>query len=270
MSKTPSLTRTPSLSKTPSDTPLLRPTRTASITRTPSPTKTPSLTRTPKPSKTSSPTKTMRQTRTASAVTGNHETPVNHMRTTIPILTLALRTRIPHVVVCPPAPTNLHNWALTATHHQIFLPDSTTCVHITLPENAPAHWQLVNPHGLVIAEIDVHTQHCALDISACRPSPTLVQQVFHVDYQLPSPTGTAHTATPVATAPLNTPTAHVLPTPPRTNPAASTIPIGMLLMLGGWIALKMLARPAPDVLYSESGEDAASSADSLSSESRKV
>jgi hypothetical protein len=44
----------------------------------------------------------------------------------------------------------------------------------------------------------------------------------------------------------------------------------MLLMLGGWIALKLLARPASDVLYSDADEDAASSADSLSSESRKV
>ena len=55
-----------------------------------------------------------------------------------------------------------------------------------------------------------------------------------------------------------------------TTPSTSTIPLGMLLMLGGWIALKLLARPAPDVLYSEADEDAASSADSLSSESRKV
>lgn len=57
---------------------------------------------------------------------------------------------------------------------------------------------------------------------------------------------------------------------PAPNTTPSTIPLGMLLMLGGWIALKLLARPTPDVLYSEADEDAASSADSLSSESRKV
>jgi hypothetical protein len=94
--------------------------------------------------------------------------------------------------------------------------------------------------------------------------------LLHVEYQRPQSTSMETTATPWSTnATPALPVQQIAPYQSKT-PFASTIPLGMLLMLGGWIALKMLARPAPDVLYSEADEDAASSADSLSSESRKV
>lgn len=152
--------------------------------------------------------------------------------------------------------------------HQIVLPESRRCVLVNLPVNPPTYWRLANPHGVVIATIDVFAQYCARDISDCKPSPTVAQVMVHVDTPQPRTPSMMLTHTPqlrdvVDTAPLpmsDSPT----PTP------SSTIPLGMLLMLGGWIALKMLARPTPDVLYSEADEDAASNADSLSSESRKV
>jgi hypothetical protein len=95
------------------------------------------------------------------------------------------------------------------------------------------------------------------------------RMAIHVDYQRPQKTSIVATRTPDS---IDRSDVSAM-TPPKSAPSTtspSTIPLGMLLMLGGWIALKLLARPAPDVLYSESGEDAASSADSLPSESRKV
>jgi len=281
--KTPSDTRTPSMSKTPSNTPLVSSTRTPSFTRTPSPTKTvsrtrtpsmsktPSLTKTPKSSRTPNPSKTPRQTRSPNMVASDDNGRRDSTTTgTTPILAFDVTSQTPQLIVCPPAPTNLANWALVAVDHHIALPDSAQCITVDLPDQAPTYWRLTNPHGLIVAEIDVARQHCAQDISACRPSPTVPNLALHVDYHLPSPMRIpATTATPT-TATHSIATTHSLPPTPLSTASASTIPLGMLLMLGGWIALKLLARPASDVLYSEADEDAASSADSLSSESRKV
>jgi hypothetical protein len=143
-------------------------------------------------------------------------------------------------------------------------------VTVDLPTNPPTYWQLTNPHGLVVATIDIFAQYCTHDISDCLPSPTMAQRLLHVEYQRPQSTPMVVTTMSLPTD--ATPAQPIQQTAPHqsTTPSTSTIPLGMLLMLGGWIALKLLARPAPDVLYSEADEDAASSADSLSSESRKV
>ncbi|MFN5060624.1 MAG: lamin tail domain-containing protein [Chloroflexota bacterium] len=281
-SKTPSKTRTPSPSKTPSNTPLVASTRTASLTRTASPTKTSSRTRTPRPSKTPRLTHTPKSTRTPSltktprptrtplqGVTTRGMQSSNQPPATTPIIDITGQAHAPQLIVCPPPPSTLDHWALTANGHHITLPNSRACVIVDLPADPPPHWQLANPHGLVVASIDVFARYCAHDMSNCQPSPTTAQQVFRVEYQRPQMTPIRATATPHPTD-----TAEIAPIQTKHNhapsAAPSTVPLGMLLMLGGWIALKLLARPAPDVLYSEADEDAASSADSLSSESRKV
>ncbi len=181
-----------------------------------------------------------------------------------PMLSVSVLAQTPHIVVCAPPATRLAKWQLQTAHIHIPLPDSTDCATIDLPDNAPALWQLLNPHGMVIAEIDVAYHHCLHDMSTCRPSATATSLALHVDYRRATATMRVATLTP----PIS-PEISPLPTN-TTPPSTSTIPLGMLLMLGGWMALKILARPTPDVLYSETGEDAASSADSLPSESRKV
>ncbi len=287
--KTPSDTRTPSPTKTPSDTRTPSPTKTPSDTRTPSPTKTashtaigtatrtPSLTRTPRLTKTPRSTLTIRATRTLShtrTLKPSHTAHISDSQsqadsrltpTQIAIISVINNALIPQLVVCPPPPATLKGWKLVSAHQQLQLLASSPCATITLPENPPPHWQLINPHGLVIAEIDVFQAQCHLDVSTCRPSQTPAHMILHVD---PRPSVHPTEVQP----PTHTVATTVVSLPGTTSPlrTSSTIPVGLLLMLGGWIALKLLARPADDVLYSEADEDAASSADALSSESRKV
>ena len=59
----------------------------------------------------------------------------------------------------------------------------------------------------------------------------------------------------------------VIPAPPRSFPV---MPIAGVLLLAGWIGLRVFAPVTAPVLYSESDEDAESSETDLPSESRAV
>jgi hypothetical protein len=61
--------------------------------------------------------------------------------------------------------------------------------------------------------------------------------------------------------------APLVPTRPRSFPI---MPLASVLLLAGWIGLRVFAKAAAPVLYSGSDEDAESSATDLPSESRRV
>jgi hypothetical protein len=99
------------------------------------------------------------------------------------------------------------------------------------------------------------------------PSPQLAIQNAMAPTMTAQPTVTYQptASASVAEAPLQP--APLVPTPPRSFPI---MPLASVLLLAGWIGLRVFAKAAAPVLYSGVDEEAESSATDLPSESRRV
>lgn len=272
--KTASVTRTPSISKTPSQT------KTPSLTLTPSDTRTPSLSKTPSDTRTSSPTKTPSDTRTPS-LTKTLILPktTRTARTTGPgsaitapandvTLTLALDAhRRPLVVICVPAPATLAGWYLNTMTP--FAPSTPRCTQIRVDATA-TQIDLYNPHHLHMASLAVAEAWCALDISACLPSPTPSTAATPVIALWPTSdsrvTASVHATTAATTK------AVTVEIPPAPMPAPwpwGGIGGGFAIGIGVWVQ-RRVAQSHARVLYCAPGDDAESSINGVSSESGSV
>ncbi len=241
--RTPSNTKTPSLTRTPSNTKTPSPTRTPSITKTPSPTRTPSDTKTPSLTRTASVTKTPSPTRTRSM-----SKTATRTKTRTSSVTVA-RTKSPSRTKTP-SPTKTPSRSKTASATR-----SATQTRITR-ENRAADGQTPGVQTATATQPMV-TQRVA-------PSPQLaIQNVMPPTQTLP-PTVTLRPTTGT-TAPSHA--APLVPAPPRTFPL---MPLASVLLLAGWIGLRVFAKAAAPVLYSDADEEAESSASDLPSESRTV
>ncbi len=254
-SKTPSATKTLSPSKTPSATKTLSPSKTPSATKTLSPSKTPSATKTLSPSKTPSATKTLSPSKTPSAQGVVLEQKPARLMATPTIqswLAVALQAQTPVVIVCHPQGHSLAGWELAVDDTLTHIVDEGTCYTTGIPQTA--HLALQNSHQFTVATLDAAAAFCAIDIGTCRPSQRRNTPVLVLEA---SPTAHATVRVPATHTPaMAIVSAAETPAPPAA-PATSLLWIGSLCVAGG-VALRMLANHNPDVLYSNTDSDAAS------------
>ena len=238
---TPSDTAVPPPTATPTQTQTSSPTKTPSVTRTPSDTKTPSLTRTPSDTKTPSLTRTPSDTKTPSLTRTPSLTKTPSLTRTPSRTKTASRTK---TRTKSPAPTKTLSRTKTASATR-----SATQTRVARQSRAT----------------DVQTATATQPVATRRiaPSPQLAIQNAMPPTKTVPPTVTLHptTVATVAAAPLQ------VPTPPRSFPI---MPLASVLLLAGWIGLRVFAKAAAPVLYSKTDEEAESSASDLPSESRTV
>ncbi len=291
LTKTPSETNTPSITKTPPATTTGSPSKTASNTRTPSITKTTSITKTISPSHTPSPSKTPSETRTTSPSKTPSETRTTaRTRTkgtlrvsvtpTTALMSMRISNRTPVLVLCAPQGQSLADWTLKS--HDVTKVITTSqpgCQTIQWPSIANQVVTLYNPHDVLMATIDMAQTACQLDLSTCQPSATATAAASPV---LVWDSGQTVQATPTrlhedivykgsvadfpdgATVPLPPPPIH------DGAPQGVFFIIGvMCLLIGGGTHLWLARTPTP-VLYSQPSDEAESSDQRVSSESRSV
>lgn len=291
LTKTPSDTNTPSITKTPPATTTGSPSKTASNTRTPSITKTTSITKTPSPSHTPSPSKTPSETRTPSLTKTPSETRtpsrtrtkinvrVSSTPTTV-LLRMRMSNRIPVLVLCAPQGQSLADWTLKSHDAtKVITTSQTDCQTIEWSGTADPVVTLYNPHDVQMATIDLAQTACQLDLSTCQPSATATVVASPV---LGWHTGAVVQASPTrmhedivykaggadfadgANAPLPPPPIH------DGAPQGVFFIMGVIcLVIGGGTQLWFARTPTP-VLYSQASDEAESSEQRVSSESRSV
>ena len=233
---TPSDTAVPPPTATPTQTQTSSPTKTPSVTRTPSDTKTPSLTRTP------SDTRTPKLTRTPSIT----KTP--SLTRTRSVSKTATRTKSPTRTKTPAATKTLSRTKTASATR------SATQSRVARQSRATDEQS---------ASVQTATATQPVETRRIAPSPQLAIQNAMPPTKTVPPTATLHptTVAVVAAAPLQ------VPAPPRSFPI---MPHASVLLLAGWIGLRVFAKAAAPVLYSKTDEEAESSASDLPSESRTV
>jgi hypothetical protein len=303
LTQTPSETNTPSVTKTPPATTTGSPSKTASTTRTPSMTKTPSVTRTPSitktisvtkitsPSKTISPSKTPSETRTTSPSKTPSETRTasrtkGNVRISITPTTVLMRMRIskrtPALVLCAPQGQSLADWTLKS--HDVTKVITSSQTGCQTMQWRSANGQIVtlyNPYGVQMATIDMAQTACQLDLSTCQPSatataaasPVLVWDTVNVEVVQATPTR-MHEDIVYKGSVADFPDGAVEPLPPPPihdgAPQGVFFMIGVIcLIIGGGTQLWLARTPTP-VLYSQPSDEAESSDQRVSSESRSV
>lgn len=303
LTQTPSETNTPSVTKTPPATTTGSPSKTASTTRTPSMTKTPSVTRTPSitktisvtkitsPSKTISPSKTPSETRTTSPTKTPSETRTaartkGNVRISMTPTTVLMRMRIskrtPALVLCAPQGQSLVDWMLKSHNAtKVITSSQTGCQTIPWSNTTEQIVTLYNPYGVQMATIDMAQTACQLDLSTCQPSatataaasPVLVWDTVNVEVVKATPTR-MHEDIVYKGSGADFPdgAAEPLPPPPIHDGAPQGVffIMGVIcLIIGGGTQLWLARTPTP-VLYSQASDEAESSDQRVSSESRSV
>ena len=276
-SKTASTTRTPSITKTPSVTRTPSITKTISVTKITSPSKTISPSKTPSETRTTSPSKTPSETRTASRTKGN-------MRVSITPTTVLMRMRIskrtPALVLCAPQGQSLADWTLKSHDATKVITNSQTgCQTIPWASTTGQIVTLYNPYDVQMATIDMAQTACQLDLSTCQPSatataaasPVLVWDTVAVVQATPT---RIHEDIVYKGSVADFPDGAVEPLPPP--PIHDGAPQGVFfimgvicLIIGGGTHLWLARTPTP-VLYSQPSDEAESSDQRVSSESRSV
>ena len=273
MTKTPSVTRTPSITKTVSPSKTISPTKTPSETHTVSPTKTPSETRTLSPTKTPSDTRTPSRTRTKSNVR------VSLTPTTL-LMRMRINQRTPALILCAPLGQSLVDWTLKSHDAtKVITTSQIGCQTIQWPSTVDQVVTLYNPHDVQMVTIDMAQTACQLDMSTCQPSATATVVASPV---LVWDSGQTVQATPTRMhedivykgSGADFPDGATVPMPPP--PIHDGAPQGVFfimgiicLLIGGGTHLWLARTPTP-VLYSQSSDEAESSDQRVSSESRSV
>ena len=291
LTKTPSETNTPSITKTPPATTTGSPSKTASNTRTPSITKTTSITKTISPSHTPSPSKTPSETRTTSPSKTPSETRTTaRTRTkgtlrvsvtpTTALMSMRISNRTPVLVLCAPQGQSLTDWTLKSHDAtKVITSSKTGCQTIPWASTTGQIVTLYNPHDVQMATIDMAQTACQLDLSTCQPSATATAAASPV---LVWDVGVTVQATPTrlhedivykgSVADFPDGAVEPLPPPPIHDGAPQGVffIIGvMCLIIGGGTHLWLARTPMP-VLYSQASDEAESSDQRVSSESRSV
>jgi hypothetical protein len=247
---TPSDTAVPSPTTTASQTQTSSPTKTPSVTRTPSLTKTPSVTRTPSHTKTPSTTRTPSHTKTPSTTRTPSLTRTPSTTRTPSRTKTASRTK---TRTKTPAATKTLSRTKTASATR-----SATQSRVARQTRA-ANTQIPDMQSATATQ-PVATRRIA-------PSPQLAIQNAMPPTKTVQPTMTQHAPTLDPVTESLSQAAPLVPTRPRSFPI---MPLASVLLLAGWIGLRVFAKAAAPVLYSGSDEDAESSATDLPSESRRV
>ena len=295
--KTPSLTKTPSetytasITKTPPATTTGSPSKTASNTRTPSITKTTSITKTISPSHTPSPSKTPSETRTTSLTKTPSETRTASLtRTkgtlrvsvtpTTALMNMRISNRTPVLVLCAPQGQSLAEWTLKSHNAtKVITTSKTGCQTVSWRSSTGQIVTLYNPHGVQMATIDMAQTACQLDLSTCQPSATAIAAASPV---LVWDSGQTVQAPPThiredivykgSGADFVDGAVEPMPPPPIHDGAPQGVffIIGIIcLVIGGGTHLWLARTPMP-VLYSQPSDEAESSDQRVSSESRSV
>jgi hypothetical protein len=170
----------------------------------------------------------------------------------------------PLIDVCVPAPATLAGWHIN--DEPPFAAGTPRCQRIPI-DTSQSHVELYNPYQVRMATLDVITAWCHLDLSACRPTPSLV------------PTNTAQLSawhpTRVERTVSMTPrpqvsTSPIIPTPPARTPWPWLgLSGGLCVVAGVWVRYRV-AQQRRNMLYCGAGDDAESSINGVSSESGSV
>ena len=278
-SKTASMTRTPSMTKTPSVTRTPSITKTISVTKITSPSKTISPSKTPSETRTTSPSKTPSETRTASRTRTNGNVRVSMTPTTV-LMRMRISKRTPALVLCAPQGQSLVDWMLKSHDATIVITSSQTgCQTVQWRSTNGQIVTLYNPYGVQMATIDMAQTACQLDLSTCQPSatataaasPVLVWDTVAIGQATPT---RIHEDIVYKGSVADFPDGAIEPLPPP--PIHDGAPQGvffimgvMCLLIGGGTHLWLARTPMP-VLYSQPSDEAESSDQRVSSESRSV
>ena len=272
-SKTASMTRTASMTKTVSTTRTPSMTKTASNTKTISPSNTPSATRTSSPTKTPSDTRTASRTRIKSTVRASF-TP------TIILMHMRVNQRTPELILCAPPAQSLANWTLKSHNAtKVITRSQTGCQAVQWRGTVDQIVTLYNPHNVQMATIDMAQTACQLDLSTCQPSATATMVaspvlIWNVDQAVQAtPTG-MHEDSVYKGSDADFDNGAITPPPPPPihdgAPQGDFFLIGIICLIIGCSTRLWLARTPPPMLYSQPSDEAESSDQRVSSESRSV
>ena len=193
---------------------------------------------------------------------------------------MRVSNRTPELILCAPPAQSLADWMLKSHDAtKVIARSQTSCQTVQWRSTTDQIVTLYNPHGVQMATIDMAQTACQLDLSTCQPSATATVAASPV---LVWDGGAAVRATATrlhediiykgSVADFGNGAAVPLPQPPIHDGAPQGVffIIGMICLLIGGSTRLWLARTPPPVLYSQPSDEAESSDQRVSSESRSV
>jgi hypothetical protein len=202
------------------------------------------------------------------------------MTPTTVLMRMRISKRTPALVLCAPQGQSLADWTLKSHDATKVITNSQTGCQTMQWRSANGQIvTLYNPHGVQMATIDMVQTACQLDLSTCQPSatataaasPVLVWNTVAVVQATPT---RMHEDIVYKGSVADFPDGAVEPLPPP--PIHDGAPQGVFFMMGvicliiGGGTQLWLARTLTPVLYSEASDEAESSDQRVSSESRSV
>ena len=226
-----------------------------------------------------SPSRTPSDTRTASRTRTKSNVRVSVTPTTV-LLRMRMSNRTPVLVLCAPQGQSLADWTLKSHDAtKVITTSQTDCQTIEWSGTADPVVTLYNPHDVQMGKIDLAQTACQLDLSTCQPSATATVAASPVlgwdNGALVQATQTRmHEDIVYKGGEAKFPQANteILPNPPiddSASPAGFSL-IGVICLVLGAGMVLWFAHTPPVVLYSQTSDEAESSEQRVSSESRSV
>jgi hypothetical protein len=193
---------------------------------------------------------------------------------------MRISNRTPVLVLCAPQGQSLTDWTLKSHDAtKVITTSQTGCQTIQWPSSADPVVTLYNPFDVQMATIDMAQTACQLDLSTCQPSATATVAaspvlVWDVGVTVQATPTRMHEDIVYKGSVADFPDGATVPLPPP--PIHDGAPQGvffimgvMCLLIGGGTHLWLARTPTP-VLYSQPSDEAESSDQRVSSESRSV
>jgi hypothetical protein len=202
------------------------------------------------------------------------------MTPTTILMRMRISNRTPALVLCAPQGQSLADWTLKSHDAtKVITSSQTGCQTVQWRSSTGQIVTLYNPHGVQMATIDMAQTACQLDLSTCQPSATVTAAaspvlVWDSGQTVQAPPTRMHEDIVYKGSGADFVDGAVEPMPPPPihdgAPQGVFFMIGVIcLLIGGGTHLWLARTPTP-VLYSQASDEAESSDQRVSSESRSV